>query len=324
MYFKGSCPVCGKEFKKDDEIAVCPECGTPHHKDCYKENGHCTNEELHKSGFSFEPLKTAEEKPEKLQTPTGLFGDGNKIKSKTVCENCGHENPKALPFCLYCGEMLKNGDAEDDNPFIDFKSAGISSDEKIGDTTAEEAASFIGTGAKFYLPKFIREEKRGKRLSWNTAAFIFSPYWFFFRKMQLFGFIVMLCMLVLTGVCTSKRVIQSENSISTHLIESYRDGGDISSVQKEIKDFMNLWENRVYVSGLFLIHLACGLTGNTLYLRHIKKKIPEIKESNSNPVKGAAALYLKGGVSISMAALSLMGYYSLSQLLLRLLIHFIM
>lgn len=328
MDFSGNlCPVCKKEFTKNDDVVVCAECGTPCHRECYKKDSRCANFEKHGTGFSFVPAKKTE-KPStsgKLQTPANLFGENAKSKNKITCINCGRENPKAMPFCLYCGTPLKSENSNfGENPFIDFKAAGISPDEKIGETTANETAYFIGTGAKFYLPKFIKEEKNGKKLSWNFAAFFFSPYWFFFRKMQLFGFIVMLCMLILTGVCTSKRVLQAENNISKHLIEVYQTKGDIAPVQKEVKDFMNLWENRVYAAGLVSIHIICGLLGNTLYLRHVKKKIPEIKKSDSNLAKGGMQLYLKGGVSISMTALSLMGYYSLSQLLLRLLIHFIM
>lgn len=30
------CPVCDKQFKKGDDIVVCPECGAPHHRECYE------------------------------------------------------------------------------------------------------------------------------------------------------------------------------------------------------------------------------------------------------------------------------------------------
>ena len=33
------CPVCEEKFKENDEIVVCPECGTPHHRDCYNNLG---------------------------------------------------------------------------------------------------------------------------------------------------------------------------------------------------------------------------------------------------------------------------------------------
>ena len=41
------CPYCGKNFESGDDIVVCPECGTPHHRDCYKEHSACANEEKH-------------------------------------------------------------------------------------------------------------------------------------------------------------------------------------------------------------------------------------------------------------------------------------
>ncbi len=41
------CPVCMKKFTENDDIAVCPECGTPHHRECYLKNGRCALEEMH-------------------------------------------------------------------------------------------------------------------------------------------------------------------------------------------------------------------------------------------------------------------------------------
>ena len=43
-----NCPVCDRKFESADDIVVCPECGTPHHRDCYDELGHCFYEDRHK------------------------------------------------------------------------------------------------------------------------------------------------------------------------------------------------------------------------------------------------------------------------------------
>ena len=44
MDYRGQhCPICGKEFCDGDDIVVCPECGTPYHRECYKTAGHCVN-----------------------------------------------------------------------------------------------------------------------------------------------------------------------------------------------------------------------------------------------------------------------------------------
>lgn len=41
------CPVCREKISDNDETAVCPVCGTPHHRDCYLKLNKCALEELH-------------------------------------------------------------------------------------------------------------------------------------------------------------------------------------------------------------------------------------------------------------------------------------
>ena len=52
-YEKYKCPVCNQQFSRDDDIVTCPECGTPHHRECYGLTGHCVNRGLHSTGYSF-------------------------------------------------------------------------------------------------------------------------------------------------------------------------------------------------------------------------------------------------------------------------------
>lgn len=37
-----NCPYCQSNIKSDNEVQYCKECGTPHHKECWDENGGCT------------------------------------------------------------------------------------------------------------------------------------------------------------------------------------------------------------------------------------------------------------------------------------------
>jgi TM2 domain-containing membrane protein YozV len=38
-----ACPYCRAAIEQDDpQLVVCPGCGTPHHADCFEENGGCT------------------------------------------------------------------------------------------------------------------------------------------------------------------------------------------------------------------------------------------------------------------------------------------
>jgi TM2 domain-containing membrane protein YozV len=36
------CPYCRSGFEAEDEVKPCPACNTPHHADCFAENGGCT------------------------------------------------------------------------------------------------------------------------------------------------------------------------------------------------------------------------------------------------------------------------------------------
>ena len=48
------CVSCGEVFTQDDDIVVCPECGSPHHRSCYKALGRCANAEHHGGSFQWE------------------------------------------------------------------------------------------------------------------------------------------------------------------------------------------------------------------------------------------------------------------------------
>ena len=52
-YLGSKCIMCGQEFKENDDIVVCPDCGTPYHRECFIKNGKCVNEKLHESGESW-------------------------------------------------------------------------------------------------------------------------------------------------------------------------------------------------------------------------------------------------------------------------------
>jgi hypothetical protein len=68
-YSNDSCPVCNQFFQADDDIVVCPICGTPHHRECYKQSGICGNADKHGDDFIWETQASEEEAPEKNTNP---------------------------------------------------------------------------------------------------------------------------------------------------------------------------------------------------------------------------------------------------------------
>lgn len=58
------CAKCGEVFKEDDDIVVCPECGSPHHRECYLADNKCANSEKHAEGYKWQHKTTEKVKAE--------------------------------------------------------------------------------------------------------------------------------------------------------------------------------------------------------------------------------------------------------------------
>lgn len=189
-YIGSNCPVCGKRFESGDDIVVCPECGTPHHRQCYKDNGKCANDELHGS-FEWTPSGGAgASKAQTEQTEAG----GN------VCPFCGSENKPGSHYCSSCGAPLTLSRKQDPERVFETERERLYSetfmDESFNGITAEEAVEAIGTNTAYFLPRFKAIEK-GANIIPNLCAFLFTYLYLFYRKMYGFGAAVMAVMLVL-------------------------------------------------------------------------------------------------------------------------------
>ena len=71
------CVVCQSYLFEDDDVVFCPECGAPHHRDCYKSVGRCGVAHLHGTSEEYKFVPQPEETP-KAEEPVNL---------KNVCRN---------------------------------------------------------------------------------------------------------------------------------------------------------------------------------------------------------------------------------------------
>lgn len=200
-YQNMTCQVCQKEFQKGDDIVVCPECGTPVHRECWKQLGHCVNEYRHGTGWSFEiPSAAKEPEVETVKTESGpALDEGSDVES----------DPNS--FTPYGnGQMGQYGGYA-------YRSVGadgqmrqgwhnIGADEPIGDFTAKDYASVVQKNSQSYIPKFMRMSKTGAKNSWNWAAFFFAPFWFVYRKM--YGWAVLALVLSIIVPCWQNSTVQ--------------------------------------------------------------------------------------------------------------------
>ncbi len=163
LYENQSCPVCKRAFEEGDDIVYCPDCGTPHHRECYNLVGHCVNQGLHKANYSYyEEHKPQKGEPAAAESPE----NGGKTESASGAPN---------PFFPPMGGAMPNFDFTK-NPY-DNEQTTIDG-ESLGDVAAA-----VRSNAPRFVNLFKRMEQTKKSASWNWGAFIFGAYYLFFRKM---------------------------------------------------------------------------------------------------------------------------------------------
>ena len=162
LFENDKCPVCGELFKAEDDIVVCPDCGTPHHRDCYNKTHICANKKLHGTDFKF-----------------SRNADTVELQEQEVKE----EPKQALPFTSVADS---NNSPEQIKKLVD---EAVPAQESADEVTVDgvsvlDVSQVIGTNVRYYLPRFIKK----KGMNWNWGAFFFGPLYYFFRKMYMQGF----------------------------------------------------------------------------------------------------------------------------------------
>lgn len=292
-YENQKCPVCNKEFEADADIVVCPVCGTPHHRDCYKQNGECGNNEKHCEGYRWEP----EALPESEYEPAAEAPNEN---GQPFFENRGGQygandgqqppfygNPAANPFSLFPPE-LEDG------------------------VTTEEAASYVQMNAMSYLQRFFHQ-KAGKS-TFNWAAFFFAPYWFFVRKLYKIGSVFLAVLFVLTAASTLAPPVQRLMKEFMPIYTEYLDDDSAAADEELIRRAQPVFENnRAGIAILSVrmllaaaLHIVAGAKANKWYYKKTLEEIKEIKASVPDPNLQKMTVFRRGGMSVGAPILAVM------------------
>lgn len=292
-YENQPCPVCNEKFNVNDDIVVCPVCGTPHHRDCYKKNGECGNFEKHNDGFRWAPEKAEEPVNEPVNNNANNvppFMAGQPFNSQDASSTVFFGNG-TNPLSLFPKEM------ED----------GVSTDE---------VAEFVGLNAPKYVQNFFYTKSNKKTFSW--AAFFFAPYWFFYRKMYKLGAIFLAITLLLSISFSFMPPVQKLYADMTEWTEKYaiEDLEDMS--EEEIinaNDERNAFilENPtgavlvLVQGGLGLaIQIFIGFKANKWYYDHSIANIKKIKAEEPDVQKQRLLLFKSGGASMGAAFLAVL------------------
>ncbi|MCL2056316.1 MAG: DUF2628 domain-containing protein [Oscillospiraceae bacterium] len=325
------CPVCSKKFTQADDVVVCPVCGAPHHRHCYKLENKCAFEKEHITGKNWQAGDES--------------GDGE-IRS---CHVCNIRVPKGALFCSVCGAKLTvskeppgradensgGGQTEKkpaDNPYgwdfpgMEFMSdpsfstyGGVDPEEEISGVPAKDLAKYIDANSGYYLPRFRHMFKTGGNISPNFAALFFGFFYYFYRKMYSAGFVLfgIYVLSVIPSFFYTREMypLILQQSGFAALFESM--GVGMASA-----DSVNIAAAEYYgsISSVAqFIHFAAGallsLFCNRLYMAHCIKEIGRIRPENLDPAAISvyeAALAKAGGTSkgfVLIAALAVVALY---------------
>lgn len=323
MDYKGHiCPVCNKTFEKGDDTVVCPVCGTPHHRACYEEIGHCVNLNRHREAYDYK-------RECEVNSPD---------TDVTVCGFCGAENPQNSRFCNSCGKQLGsvgeasgNASSADSNTtqrggfggvFIMDPLGGVNPQEEIGEgVTAGEAAKLVKASTPYFIPQFKQLKEKGKT-RFSFVGFIFGGGWMLYRKMYKAGafFTFVLGLLLFGNLYISvfhKAAVSAVAELYNNMLTSMMSDYSLNLFSALGDFFASLSTEQLVVCiasttiSLLMIALRvfCGIFGNRMYYKHTLKTVRKIKAASSSEQDKDAMLNSKGGVNIPLAIALIASYY---------------
>lgn len=280
-----SCVACGEPFDEASDIVICPECGAPHHRACWKEAGHCACADRHAEGYTWEPKKIVMGSRKEQSEANGGFSGTSAEEERVICPMCGNQTVKSEKYCERCGYYLAHDreGAYSEDEFAAFEGLfDFDNAEPIEGVPAGDVKRFVGGMWIYYLPRFIRMSRKKGALSFNFTAFLMHGLWFISRKMYAMGVFLTLMM---TG-------------IAVYRVYFY-------GMMNSLKGEKLLLFTAVYImlSGLeLLVMIFSGIFGNRLYMRFCAGKIKKINARATMAHASAAqfneAVEEEGGVAV--------------------------
>lgn len=341
FFYEGcTCPVCGQLFQETDDIVTCPQCGAPHHRECWKQEGHCHFQQDH--GTERQWKRPEPEPPAPAPTPTPS-GAETQTDGKT-CPSCGMKNPEFSEFCSRCGHELPAGDWTSQEPssgptapppgpsyppppspggygeYMPFRVplvdpfGGVPKEEQIDGVTAEDLAAITGNNSAYYVSRFHKMANGGSKCSWNWPAFLLTPYWLLYRKCYLSGALVLLLQVARTLISTYIMQFQILPLLgdSATLGEMYQSLFQAMSGENSSLLLFSVILSLMTLTDL-LIRVLFGLAGNYWYMRTCISRVK--KRRQEKPDLYPQELTAVGGTSFLLGVSSYAILYFVSMLI---------
>lgn len=297
------CPVCRRPFTQNDDIVVCPVCGTPHHRACYNEKGGCGVEEWHASGFVWEGHLPGEE-PEPSNGQEEQSGVDLSKHDDTGGQSGDYSDHRAeYPGGVPNGSFNAygpDGQPVDIQEFLDQINRQTMDDTRGEDgVSAKELSCYVGKSVMHYSQAFAAFRapaapgQKKRKVFFNLCAGLFTPVHQFYRKLDAAG--VILVLLELAYYVPT--LLSFSGSFSASVVGALQ----------------------FAASGLyFAAKIALCMFGDYIYYRHCVKRIKQIRANydDGNAPGYYEALNAKGSPSWLRAIISILAVYLLQAILL--------
>ncbi len=284
-FFGKLCPVCRSPFGEKDDIVVCPDCGTPHHRACYIKLGKCAVTQHHASGFEWngrlpdeqqEPVQENAQRSasassyEAPQDPTeseNADPHHAEYPSGTNTEtNTSDTEQNIPPFGVPFGDQSSENHT---NPYVEAykQMQKMTSDDTRGEdgVSAKELSRFVGTSVFHYAQAFSSfrvgiaqyDGVRKVKTSFNIWAGIMRPIHQIYRRMDALGILLL--------------IIQAVSALPNVLLYRY----NTMMEQSTLAMFQNLslLGSAVNIAVMMLL----SLFGDYIYYKFCVRRIKKIR-----------------------------------------------
>ena len=295
-YENEPCTGCGQALHPEiDDVVVCPDCGAPLHRHCWKETGACPYALRHGADFVWVPTIAPPE-------PEPARAEGERLG--IICPNCGENCPPDALACDNCGtdfeeftvamrlrfeqEQLRREQYMREH-FPTYRVNGR--DLTMGDTLAGQPVEEIALqlrGPRRAVARYLARFERDAPFGWNWAAFltgIFGPYWFFFRKLYkpalLLAALWMAAMLAFMPAANAmlerlnplleQVTLAQEGAASDAAYAEFT--REWSAVRQEYR-----WHLAAFVAAILAMAAASGLLADPLLRRRLWENIEYVRE----------------------------------------------
>lgn len=317
-YTGQSCFHCQKPFQPEDDIVVCPECGTPYHRACWQETDHCTNVQLHETGGSWKPVQQESQAAATEETRR--------------CPRCGTDNPMQQAFCGHCGMILKETESADasqnayqrQNVGAEDVCCELDPNEQYEGERLEDVANFVCTNTIYYIPIFKKFRETGSKLSMNLISALVPHFYFASRKMWGMTFLVIVGFLLLDLPSELYSFVTDGDMLISNLRSMQESMGSLySSVFDEIirqtEAFCHIlqphetvirWLHVICMYLNFAVRVLLFAFSNYIYYRFVLRKVRKIRAEDLPVSMQKDKLRMMGGTNFWFILLAILVQYS--------------